>query len=72
MTGALAHSAAPTASPRGLRGGALLSAQFPLSPAVRRDQLRRLHAFADAFREINRRVCIEANSAYHFGKLPSS
>jgi mRNA degradation ribonuclease J1/J2 len=39
---------------------------------VRRDQLSRLHAFADAFHEINRRVCIEANSAYHFGKLPSS
>jgi hypothetical protein len=39
---------------------------------VRRDQPRRLHAFADAFREINRRVCIEANSAYHFGKLPYS
>lgn len=70
MTGALAHSGAPTASPRGLRGGALLSAQLPLS--VRRDQLSRLHAFADAFHEINRRVCIEANSAYHFGKLPSS
>jgi hypothetical protein len=53
----------------GLRVGTLLSAQFLLSPAVRRDKLRQLHAFADAFREINRRVCIEAYSAYHFSKL---
>lgn len=53
----------------GLRIGALLSSQFLFSPSRRRDKLRQLHAFADAFREINRRVCVEAYCAYHFSKL---
>ena len=53
----------------GLKVGALLSAQFLFTPAVRRDKLQQLHAFADAFREINRRVCVEAYTAYHFSKL---
>lgn len=53
----------------GLRIGALLSSQFLFNPARRRDKLRQLHAFADAFREINRRVCVEAYCAYHFSKL---
>jgi hypothetical protein len=53
----------------GLKVGALLSAQFLFTPAVRRDKLRQLHAFADAFREINRQVCVEAYTAYHFSKL---
>lgn len=52
----------------GMRVGTLLSAQYLLQPAVRRDKLRQLHAFADAFRDINRRVCIEAYCAYHFSK----
>lgn len=52
----------------GLRVGTLLSAQYLLQPAVRRDKLRQLQAFADAFRDINRRVCIEAYCAYHFSK----
>lgn len=53
----------------GLRVGALLSFQYLRQPAVRREKLRQLHAFADAFRQINRQVCIEAYSAYHFSKL---
>lgn len=53
----------------GMKVGTLLSAQFLLSPALRRDKLRQLHAFADAFREINRQVCVEAYTAYHFSKL---
>ncbi|MEO4046021.1 hypothetical protein AAFN46_02875 [Pseudomonas sp. CAU 1711] len=53
----------------GLRVGALLSARFLLAPAERRAKLRQLHAFADAFREINRRVCVEAYCAYHLSKL---
>lgn len=52
----------------GMKVGALLSAQYLFQPAVRREKLRQLHAFADAFREINRRVCIEAYCAYHFSK----
>ena len=53
----------------GMRVGTLLSAQFLLNPALRRDKLRQLQAFADAFREINRQVCVEAYTAYHFSKL---
>lgn len=53
----------------GMRVGALLSAQFLFSPALRQDKLRQLHAFADAFREINRQVCVEAYTAYHFSRL---
>lgn len=52
----------------GMRVGALLCAQYLLQPAMRREKMRQLHAFADAFREINRRVCIEAYCAYHFSK----
>ncbi|MEK1907022.1 MAG: hypothetical protein AAAB13_14680 [Pseudomonas sp.] len=52
----------------GMKIGWLLGAQFLLSPPVRRDKLQQLHAFADAFRDINRRVCIEAYCAYHFSK----
>lgn len=58
----------------GMKVGILLSAQYLLQPAQRRQKMRQLHAFADAFREINRRVCIEAYCAYHlskqFGHLP--
>ncbi|MDG9925770.1 MULTISPECIES: hypothetical protein [unclassified Pseudomonas] len=53
----------------GMKVGALLSAQFLFTPALRRHKLRQLHAFADAFREINRQVCVEAYTAYHFSKL---
>lgn len=53
----------------GMKVGALLSASFLFSPDVRRDKLRQLHAFADAFREINRQVCVEAYTAYHFSRL---
>ncbi|MDD0841341.1 hypothetical protein [Pseudomonas sp. Gutcm_11s] len=53
----------------GMKVGTLLSAQFLFSPDQRRAKLRQLHAFADAFREINRQVCVEAYTAYHFSKL---
>ncbi|MBC9251805.1 hypothetical protein A9179_16160 [Pseudomonas alcaligenes] len=52
----------------GMKVGALLSAQYLLQPALRREKMRQLHAFADAFRDINRRVCIEAYCAYHLSK----
>ncbi|BCD88291.1 hypothetical protein PSm6_46980 [Pseudomonas solani] len=53
----------------GMRVGTLLSAQFLFTPALRHHKLRQLHAFADAFREINRRVCVEAYTAYHLSRL---
>lgn len=56
----------------GMKVGALLSAQYLFQPVVRRDKLRQLQAFADAFRDINRRVCIEAYCAYHFSKRHGS
>ena len=37
-----------------------------LSSAKRKQHLQQLDAFADAFRDINRRVCIETYSSYHF------
>lgn len=39
---------------------------FPAAPALRARKLGQLAAFADAFRDINRRVCIETYTAYHF------
>ncbi|WP_435635544.1 hypothetical protein ACSC9U_08460 [Pseudomonas solani] len=53
----------------GMRVGTLLSAQFLFTPTLRHYKLRQLHAFADAFREINRRVCVEAYTAYHLSRL---
>lgn len=52
----------------GMKIGALLSAQYLFQPTLRRERMRQLHAFADAFRDINRRVCIEAYCAYHLSK----
>jgi hypothetical protein len=50
----------------GLRLGAWLVWQYGLSAQRRRQQLAALAAFADAFRDINRRVCVETYAAYHF------
>ena len=43
-----------------------LSWQYAWSPALRRQQLQRLEAFADAFRDINRRVCVDTYVSFHF------
>jgi hypothetical protein len=51
---------------RGLRWSEWLSWQYALSPRFRRLQLQRLADFADAFRDINRRVCVETYINFHF------
>ena len=55
---------------RGMRLGSLLKWRHVGSPAVRRLLMKRLTAFADAFRDINRRVCVETYFIYHVTKDP--
>lgn len=50
----------------GLKMGELLSLQFALNPARRREQLAALNEFAKAFRNVNRCVCIDIYTNYHF------
>ncbi|WP_137939518.1 hypothetical protein [Chitinivorax sp. B] len=45
-----------------------LSFRHVLSPEIRQSKLHHLADFANAFRDINRRVCIEAYTAYHLTK----
>ncbi|WP_426209456.1 hypothetical protein [Massilia sp. TWP1-3-3] len=53
---------------KGALGGWLLSLAYLLEPSTRRAKLRSLAAFADTFRDINRRVCAEAYALYHYTK----
>ncbi|MBS0203456.1 MAG: hypothetical protein JSS49_11190 [Planctomycetes bacterium] len=46
--------------------GRALAWQFPFSTARRHEALAGLQSFADAFREINRRVCVDTYASYHF------
>jgi hypothetical protein len=50
----------------GMRLGWIWSLTDLGSPQRRRLRLEKLAAFADAFRDINRRVCIETYTSYHF------
>lgn len=50
----------------GLKLGSILSWQYIGQRDMRRNQLRRLAAFADVFRDINRRVCIDSYVNFHF------
>jgi hypothetical protein len=43
-----------------------LSLPYAWSPALRHRQLQQLDAFADAFRDINRRVCVDTYVSFHF------
>jgi len=52
----------------GLRLGKWLSLQYCLTPEYRRLQLQRLDDFANAFREVNRQVCIDTYTNYHLTK----
>lgn len=54
---------------KGMLAGWIFSLQFVFSPALRMAKLRNLRVFADAFADINRRVFIQAYSAYHFSAL---
>lgn len=53
----------------GMKLGALLAWQYAGRPELRKRQLERLAAFADAFREINRRVCVDTYVNFHFTRL---
>ena len=50
----------------GMRLGWIWSLTDLGSPPRRRLRMEKLAAFADAFRDINRRVCIEIYTSYHF------
>lgn len=50
----------------GLKMAELLSLQFAWNPARRREQLAALHEFAKVFRNVNRCVCIDIYTNYHF------
>lgn len=54
---------------RGLGLGSLLSWQYGMQPELRQTQLRKLYAFADVFRDINRRVCIDTYTSFHLTRL---
>lgn len=53
----------------GMKLGQALSCQYFLTPACRKQKLDSLGAFAEAFREVNRRVCVQIYTTYHFTKL---
>lgn len=50
----------------GMRLGAVLAWQFPLSAAKRQRHLDQLAEFANAFRNVNRLVCIDTYTNFHF------
>lgn len=50
----------------GMKLGWLLSLPHAVRPARRAAMLRSLTRFADAFREVNRRVCVDTFTHYHF------
>lgn len=52
----------------GMQLGKVLSWQYVFSPRKRQQQLDALANFAEAFREVNRRVCVEIYTTYHFTK----
>lgn len=53
----------------GMKLGEALSYQYCLTPTVRKQKLDALEAFAEDFREVNRRVCVQVYTTYHFTKL---
>src|SRR5437016_565395 len=50
----------------GMNLGKGLALQFAFDPETRRRKLQQLHDFADAFRDVNRRVCIDTYVNFHF------
>ena len=52
----------------GMKLGWVLSMPSLLIPGRRAKHLRLLHEFANAFREVNRRVCIDTYASFHFSK----
>lgn len=52
----------------GMSLGAMLSWQYLGQPVRRREQLEKLVQFANTFREINRRVCVDSYVNFHFSR----
>lgn len=50
----------------GARLGRVLSWQYGWNSERRASALRELDAFADAFRDVNRRVCVDTYASFHF------
>lgn len=50
----------------GMRLGQVVALQYGLDAERRRQQMTALAAFADAFRDVNRRVCIDTYTNYHY------
>ncbi len=50
----------------GARLGRVLAWESPFSKSARLRRRKSLERFADAFRDVNRRVCIETYASYHF------
>ncbi len=53
----------------GMRLGEAISYPYFLTPTRRKQKLDALEAFAEAFREVNRRVCVQIYTTYHFTKV---
>ncbi len=52
----------------GMKLGSLMSWQYLLSPRQRQQKMDELETFAEEFREVNRRVCVQIYTTYHFTK----
>lgn len=59
----------------GMRLGWYLSWQYGLTPSLRAERLQQLQDFADVFRDVNRRVCVDSYVNFHltskFGSDPA-
>ncbi len=53
----------------GMRIGRILSLQYLFDSPLQKRRLADLRIYADAYRDINRRVCIETYCVYHFSRL---
>ena len=52
----------------GMKLGKVLSLQYAYNSDTRRGKLAKLEAFANVFRDINRRVCVDVYANFHFTK----
>ena len=52
----------------GFRLGRFLSWQYAWKTQIRREKLRQLNDFANALRDINRKVCIDTYVNFHFAR----
>lgn len=52
----------------GMKLGKVLSWQYALNAETRRSKLAKLEEFANVFRDINRRVCVDVYANFHFTK----